>query len=137
LAGQAMGDSAFAEPLAQVVVVVAFVSVELAWFASPAASPGPDGRYRANQRLQRLAVVQIRTRDRHGNRKPGPIGDQVDLGALLAPIDRIGTRQVPPLRARMFTESTAQRDQSSSDRKSTRLNSSHVSISYAVFCLKK
>src|SRR5207249_5744855 len=26
---------------------------------------------------------------------------------------------------------------SSSDRKSTRLNSSHVSISYAVFCLKK
>src|SRR5699024_11935322 len=27
--------------------------------------------------------------------------------------------------------------QSSTDRKSTRLNSSHVSISYAVFCLKK
>src|SRR5699024_12239640 len=29
------------------------------------------------------------------------------------------------------------RSPSSSDRKSTRLNSSHVSISYAVFCLKK
>src|SRR5699024_12766100 len=29
------------------------------------------------------------------------------------------------------------RDFSSKDRKSTRLNSSHVSISYAVFCLKK
>src|SRR5437868_13043505 len=28
-------------------------------------------------------------------------------------------------------------ESSSSDRKSTRLNSSHVSISYAVFCLKK
>src|SRR5437868_10276501 len=28
-------------------------------------------------------------------------------------------------------------DQTSVDRKSTRLNSSHVSISYAVFCLKK
>src|SRR5699024_12715651 len=28
-------------------------------------------------------------------------------------------------------------DQSVQDRKSTRLNSSHVSISYAVFCLKK
>jgi len=26
---------------------------------------------------------------------------------------------------------------SSSDRKSTRLNSSHITISYAVFCLKK
>src|SRR5207249_5714147 len=29
------------------------------------------------------------------------------------------------------------RSRTSSDRKSTRLNSSHVSISYAVFCLKK
>src|SRR5690242_21023610 len=29
------------------------------------------------------------------------------------------------------------RDRSSLDRKSTRLNSSHMSISYAVFCLKK
>src|SRR5699024_11981705 len=28
-------------------------------------------------------------------------------------------------------------DKASEDRKSTRLNSSHVSISYAVFCLKK
>src|SRR5699024_11294864 len=32
---------------------------------------------------------------------------------------------------------TALSDFSSPDRKSTRLNSSHVSISYAVFCLKK
>src|SRR5207249_7791543 len=30
-----------------------------------------------------------------------------------------------------------QRDLARGDRKSTRLNSSHVSISYAVFCLKK
>src|SRR5437660_5048162 len=29
------------------------------------------------------------------------------------------------------------RDQTAEDRKSTRLNSSHVAISYAVFCLKK
>src|SRR5207249_12264251 len=29
------------------------------------------------------------------------------------------------------------RDERAGDRKSTRLNSSHVSISYAVFCLKK
>src|SRR5699024_12642885 len=32
---------------------------------------------------------------------------------------------------------TASPDESARDRKSTRLNSSHVSISYAVFCLKK
>src|SRR2546430_6079557 len=31
----------------------------------------------------------------------------------------------------------AQHDQGESDRKSTRLNSSHSQISYAVFCLKK
>ena len=111
-----MDDSAFSEPSAQVVAVVALVSVELAGFAPPAASPGSDGRYRADQRLQSLAVVQIRARDRHRNRKPGSIGDQVDLGALLAPIDRIRTRQIPPLRARVFTESTAHRDQSSSPR---------------------
>src|SRR5699024_10905804 len=34
----------------------------------------------------------------------------------------------------VFEEFTIQED---TDRKSTRLNSSHVSISYAVFCLKK
>src|SRR5207249_12334460 len=33
--------------------------------------------------------------------------------------------------------SSSRRSSSPSDRKSTRLNSSHVSISYAVFCLKK
>src|SRR5699024_12328092 len=33
--------------------------------------------------------------------------------------------------------STVSRSSSSTDRKSTRLNSSHVSISYAVFCLNK
>src|SRR5699024_9369214 len=32
---------------------------------------------------------------------------------------------------------TREKDEDLSDRKSTRLNSSHVSISYAVFCLKK
>src|SRR5438874_9461618 len=37
----------------------------------------------------------------------------------------VGEKQDPPL------------DQRAGDRKSTRLNSSHVEISYAVFCLKK
>src|SRR5207302_6036644 len=35
------------------------------------------------------------------------------------------------------TDSTATITSNSQDRKSTRLNSSHVKISYAVFCLKK
>src|SRR5690349_24233585 len=41
------------------------------------------------------------------------------------PRARPGPGQIPPLRPR------------GTDRKSTRLNSSHVEISYAVFCLKK
>src|SRR5690625_5604915 len=36
-----------------------------------------------------------------------------------------------------FTKARAGSDYKSTDRKSTRLNSSHVAISYAVFCLKK
>src|SRR5207249_7413414 len=36
-----------------------------------------------------------------------------------------------------FRDSPAEKQQLITDRKSTRLNSSHVSISYAVFCLKK
>src|SRR5207248_7203821 len=46
-------------------------------------------------------------------------------GGLAAPRDRAGT-----------TRSEARRDRAE-DRKSTRLNSSHRTISYAVFCLKK
>src|SRR5256885_12370891 len=34
-------------------------------------------------------------------------------------------------------DESAEREPSSEDRKSTRLNSSHLVISYAVFCLKK
>src|SRR6266704_4029571 len=40
-------------------------------------------------------------------------------------------------RPRGGTPGRADRASPSRDRKSTRLNSSHVSISYAVFCLKK
>src|SRR5690606_41897176 len=36
-----------------------------------------------------------------------------------------------------FIGNSYSEDKASSDRKSTRLNSSHVKISYAVFCLKK
>src|SRR5437868_9364741 len=43
-----------------------------------------------------------------------------------------------PRRARQLTaRARSELARSSRDRKSTRLNSSHVSISYAVFCLKK
>src|SRR3712207_8411953 len=51
--------------------------------------------------------------------------DALDAGARLDPIARL----------RGLEEVHGQRDRR--DRKSTRLNSSHANISYAVFCLKK
>src|SRR5690554_7505587 len=55
-----------------------------------------------------------------------------DTGNTSAYGDNYGTTDVPPLAANAVTDGTG-----SADRKSTRLNSSHVRISYAVFCLKK
>src|SRR3989442_11095076 len=42
-----------------------------------------------------------------------------------------------PLIHLLLAEAYLRADRRASDRKSTRLNSSHVRISYAVFCLKK
>src|SRR5690606_42136402 len=42
-----------------------------------------------------------------------------------------------PVPAREFSDDTGGERADERDRKSTRLNSSHVKISYAVFCLKK
>src|SRR5438874_7476876 len=56
-------------------------------------------------------------------------GDCVGAGAVAVP------RALHRLRdGRVFPR---QRHERAEDRKSTRLNSSHVEISYAVFCLKK
>src|SRR5207302_10894001 len=50
--------------------------------------------------------------------------------------DVVGARRASELRHRaLLVLEIAERDRA--DRKSTRLNSSHVKISYAVFCLKK
>src|SRR5689334_24778279 len=55
--------------------------------------------------------------------------DTVTLGADLTMYTHIAVRT--------FTLSGGVFDRAGQDRKSTRLNSSHSSISYAVFCLKK
>src|SRR5699024_9973524 len=67
----------------------------------------------ADRRLCRLAAVAHLTESRFGGRKCSA----VQLSAVACPSGR--------------------RCDTRKDRKSTRLNSSHVSISYAVFCLKK
>src|SRR5690625_6690761 len=57
-----------------------------------------------------------------------PNGVWVDRFAAAKPVEKwVGTPQAPTIAFLGRLE----------DRKSTRLNSSHVAISYAVFCLKK
>src|SRR5690242_21203791 len=53
--------------------------------------------------------------------------------------DRVQTAEafVAVMRARLDKIAEVARQAARRDRKSTRLNSSHMSISYAVFCLKK
>src|SRR5207249_12105566 len=95
---------------------------------------GADG----DQRKQRISAAEGRARedaqpgDAEGDRRD-PLQDPLDErrpvahpeGALLAAALDLGL------------EGDAQVAVAKPDRKSTRLNSSHVSISYAVFCLKK
>src|SRR5436309_10768591 len=55
-----------------------------------------------------------------------------------APVTARGSgRRSPPRRARRPRRRAGRARRPRTDRKSTRLNSSHVKISYAVFCLKK
>src|SRR3712207_6855807 len=58
------------------------------------------------------------------------VGDQRDLGERDS--EPGGDGELPPGRAE-----EEERGPAGGDRKSTRLNSSHANISYAVFCLKK
>src|SRR3712207_8923544 len=62
---------------------------------------------------------------RRGDRLPRPPGVAGHVG-VRRPRGRVAALEAPPRRADRGV-----------DRKSTRLNSSHANISYAVFCLKK
>src|SRR6266511_2638364 len=73
-----------------------------------------------------------------------PISSRVDHEGELAVVVGRLARRVPAEEAGRFilgftcgNDVTARDLQAKEDRKSTRLNSSHVKISYAVFCLKK
>src|SRR5215813_7498340 len=68
-------------------------------------------------------------------REMGVAVGSVDGGAGLAGVRR--TLQVARSKGKRLTTAAGEYDRVRRDRKSTRLNSSHVRISYAVFCLKK
>src|SRR3712207_9104483 len=61
--------------------------------------------------------------------RPSPLDEGAPLGAVTS--HHPDTRDLPEV------TSTLDEHDLATDRKSTRLNSSHANISYAVFCLKK
>src|SRR2546427_8810316 len=65
-----------------------------------------------------------------------PFREDVSAEVLMKPCDD-GTKLEVLDRVRYVCRSSGGRLQEKVDRKSTRLNSSHSQISYAVFCLKK
>src|SRR5689334_23594591 len=76
--------------------------------------------------------------------RPGPAEARLEGERLLGQLKRLrplAVRRVPVGSAdqqrQVLRPSRQRRLQLALDRKSTRLNSSHSSISYAVFCLKK
>src|SRR3712207_7732346 len=64
-------------------------------------------------------------------------GDQLGEGALDARLPGERARPGDAPRVRPRDSQAGRADPLGQDRKSTRLNSSHANISYAVFCLKK
>jgi len=95
LAGQAVDDPAFAEPAAQVVVVVSLVSVQFGGPAPPRPAAGADRREPRHQGLAGPGCRGCWPPRSPGQGQPCPVGDQVDLRPFLAPVDRIRTCPVP------------------------------------------
>src|SRR5690606_6897534 len=63
----------------------------------------------------------------------------VEINRLLSEAKNLSLQEIQrhELSGKMLTVSQGRMEKIERDRKSTRLNSSHVKISYAVFCLKK
>src|SRR5437870_10573020 len=82
-------------------------------------------RSRCMQRLNQSALSEVADVSAAGalDHVDGEL-EQADFPGIVYALDDGAERFVPVLNMRL-------------DRKSTRLNSSHVAISYAVFCLKK
>src|SRR5690625_3309384 len=89
------------------------------------------------ERVQQVPLLQNtmgRAENRAGSNWWLVSGDHTDSGYPFMANDPHLGLTMPAL---MINENIVIRDENRADRKSTRLNSSHVAISYAVFCLKK
>src|SRR5207249_7194984 len=98
--------------------------------AAPAVSAGPD------QAVNLGAAYTLNATFSDPGVNDGPWAYTIDWGDAAPATTGSATSQTNPIAA-THTYAAPGTDVVRVDRKSTRLNSSHVSSSYAVFCLKK
>src|SRR5438445_2601558 len=114
--------------------------------------PGRPVRYRATDPaalIAQLAAEQggaldrlsrsLRDADRSGPETRTVTGERAVANLIMQVVARAGRRAEGVLSAELLRPTLPgwRRSSAERDRKSTRLNSSHANISYAVFCLKK
>src|SRR5262245_64175443 len=114
-----------APPLALVIEQAARVEAQIAADRSHVAMGGPGDEARG-LRHHRIVSRHLRMRGKLG---------ELDRGADLERA-RVGLDRAQLLHV-IDVDEHRRGDDPAADRKSTRLNSSHLGISYAVFCLKK
>src|ERR1035441_11017438 len=73
----------------------------------------------------------------HSSRRFRPVGNGMPITKPSGAIKATVSTTLRPHGSQTSEESSEDTTMASRDRKSTRLNSSHLGISYAVFCLKK
>src|SRR5438309_2677207 len=93
-----------------------------------------QARYREAYRSVESRIRQLKTQVERLEKIPKPPTSPEDARAFNESVDRFNEASTA---AYLDFLSRARADLAMPDRKSTRLNSSHSSISYAVFCLKK
>ena len=84
------------EIVARCFALVAAVADDAGWPASWPAAFAAHGRDRLDERDQVEAVVAVGGGEQEGERDAARVGDQLVLGAALAPIDRARTGLEPP-----------------------------------------
>src|SRR5690625_979142 len=129
-----------------------FILVLVAMVAIIGCSNDKDGNDNTDSDVNNNANnnQQIENNDQDDANESKANSGEMKLGETASVDDGINQYEITPKSVEIFTErngiSTSNDDEvfalidytvKSTDRKSTRLNSSHVAISYAVFCLKK
>lgn len=111
-AGNTDADTSITDPFTQFSGIIGFVGVQFGGSAPAWATPRSDRRDRLDQRGQRLTIVGIRRRNTHGQRYSRALGQDMDLGAGFATVDRTRPGQRPPFLARTDAASITACDQS-------------------------